>query len=256
LACTNTMKLKSLCLLLIMLAAPVTWIWSQGSEIVRHGIRFEKLDWEFVGGFSFCNNIITALPEDQSYTNFQSESSGGFQFGVHPIFRISRPITLRSGLLFSKREYQFNQKIPWDANYTEKAILLGIPAHFIYTFGYSDVKFNLFSGLQLNYSIKNTLEYSALAVPGYWQEGSINNSFDRKRFIMDFQIGAGLRFQVSKIYIGLDLCYYLEMMNHSRFNTPRTLYIYQDLEPTIPYYSPRFWGHGIMFNLVLQKRRS
>ncbi|MFC2113393.1 porin family protein [Bacteroidota bacterium] len=218
-------------------------------------IRIQNLEWEFAGGLSYSSNNITALPEDQSYNNFQSSAFRGFQLGAFPLFRISRPLAIRSGLMFLKREYHFRQNVPWEADYAEKSHMLGIPVHAQYSFGYSDQRLNVYSGLQLNYLIRNSLTYSALAIPGYRQEGTIKNSFDRKRFLAEFQMGVGLRFQVSKVFIGVDVSYYLDLWDHSRFSPPRTLQIYQDQEPPVAYYSPRYLGRGVMINLVFQKRR-
>jgi hypothetical protein len=125
-----------------------------------------------------------------------------------------------------------------------------------FDFGYSDIRFHLFSGLQLDYLIKNELSYSTYAIPWYHQEGVINISFDRKRLSPEFQLGAGMRYQISKMYIGVDLIYYIGISHQSRFNPSRTIHIYQDLESPFSYYSPRYRNHGIMINLVFQKRNS
>ncbi len=199
--------------------------------------------------------VIISTPEDRPDLRFKSLYAPGFQFFLAPVYRINRPLAIRSGLSLYVRNNRFEQAYPWSAEYTEKSTSIGMPVLLQYSFGYSDIRVHLISGFHTHCLIRNNLQYSALAIPGYRQEGSVKISFDRRHLVVDLQLGIGLRYQVSRMYIGADLVLYVGLRNQNRFDPPRTIQLYQDGQPAVPYYSTGHWMHGIMINLVIRKER-
>jgi hypothetical protein len=188
-----------------------------------------------------------------SGVRLESSASPGFQLSFMPLIPLSRSFSLRTGISLGRRYHDYIQKEPWNAEYREKMTLPGIPVHVLYAFGYPDIGFHVLSGFNLNFLARTELEYSVLAVPSLRQEGSVNISFDRIRFLPEFRIGAGLKLKAGSYYIGIDLVWSAGLRTYSRFDPSRTVYLYNDLEPVIEYYSPAYRSSGVLLNLTFQK---
>lgn len=247
--------LKPAGFVLLIFACFVDPAHSQGSDVVRRRIRIDHVDWEYAAGLNITAPMISDIPEGKPVSDFKSGFSPGFQFGIFPVYRVSRHLGIRSGLIFLRRKASYEQLVPWNAEYSERSSSLGIPLQARYSLGYSDVKLLLQAGWHFHCQFLNQLDYSALAIPGYRQHGTVNISFDRKRLLADFQAGLGLRFQISRIYLGTEVLYFVGLSRHSRFDPPRTIQFYREGEPPLPFYSPVYRSHGIMLNLVIQKRQ-
>ena len=97
------------------------------------------------------------------------------------------------------------------------------------------------------------MDYSFQPMPNYARQGSVSLLFDRTRFLPEWHVGIGLRYQVQKYYIGTDLLYFFGLRNQNRYAEPRTVEIYEGYYPPFSYQAPGFRTHGLMINLLIQK---
>ena len=244
---------RNLIYVLIFLLANLWGLQAQGDEIRKIGIGLNRLNWEFSAGIHSSKPVITSNPGIDQGATFTERSSAGFQAAFTPVFNIGKDFSARTGLSISARKHMYVQESPWVAEYTEKITMAGIPAYMQYSFGYTDIRFHLLGGFQLNIPLVTTLDYSIQSIPGFEQAGSVPISFDRKRLVPEIQFGGGVKFYAGGYYLGIELLYYVGLSTYSRFDPSRTVFLYSDLEPVIEFYSPEFRTHGIQLNLSILK---
>ena len=226
---------------------------AQSDEILRKKIRFNGISWEFSAGTNTSHIKLKTHPGINDGVSLNPGVAAGFQFAAMPSYELSGSFSLRSGLSFGLRHHRYDQYLPISAEYSEKLSMIGIPAQLNYSFGYPDIKFNIIGGLLLNFIARTNLEYSMMTVPGFQQAGDIPISFDRKRFMPELTLGSGARIKAGEYLLGFELMYYSGLTRYSRFDPSRTIYIYQDLEQVIEFYSPGYLTHGVLLNLIIHK---
>lgn len=247
-------SLRGFARLLVVFAGLSSGIsYSQSTDITRRVLHLKNTEWEFSTGLILINTRIGYYPGMESGVYLKPRPAEGFQLSAMPVYRFNDSFGLRTGISLEVRNHRYLQAQPWEAGYREKMTLAGIPLHIIATFGYPDLRFRFFSGFRLNIPLGTELDYSVLSVPGFRQEGNENISFDRIRFLPDFQIGGGVKLKTGAYFLGVNVSWFIGLRSAGRFDPARIIYLYNDLEPVIEFYSPAYRSQGFMLNLTIQK---
>jgi hypothetical protein len=241
-----------LLLLLMMVFFPAS---GQSPETPLTGLMdWDKLAWELSLGPGLNRGYVTVANPQLEKKDYLHDFSPGLQAGVYPVYRLSRKFRIRSGFVCSLRSLAYS--ISGEDEYRERMVFAGLPLYGQYHAGGAGMDFRGFTGFQLNTLVRHRLHYDVQPIPNFRREGTLNLGFDRSRLMAEFHLGVGMRVQVSRLFIGVDLVYFSGITNQNRYAEPRTVRIYDGENRPFVIQGAGFRSHGLMLNLVFHRART
>ena len=216
-------------------------------------LNWQNLSWEFCLGPGLNRGILIVPHEGLEKQDYQYTVSPGFQVGIHPLYQLTRKFSLRSGITGSLRT--INYSISGNDAFKESMMLAGLPFYGQLHAGTGGLDLRGFTGFQFNVLARHRLYYDVEPLPNYSREGSLNLGFDRSRLQPELHVGMGIQVQVSRYFLGVDLVYFLGLLNQNRYSEPRVVHIYEGDNSPLTYTGAGFRSHGLIMNLVLRRAR-